>query len=118
METKYEVYEDNAGGLYLCIMSEEGKCIRIYDGWEYGYPGNLLKAIRKLQEYQEGYEDWGPDMSEKIEEGANALGLQPESREVIYGKLGTLIAYAQYDGNLWLNEHMGIAGRKSLWGEE
>lgn len=114
MKTKYEVYEDNAGGLYLCILGEDGECIRIYDGWEYGHPENLLKAIRQLQEFPNDYEEWGPDLAEKVEEESQTFGFQPDTREDLYEILGDLIAYATYDGNLWLNERMGTAGCRAL----
>lgn len=114
MENNYGVYEDNEGGLYLCILNEERECIRIYEGWEYGYPGELRKAIRHLQECPDAYGELGPDLAEE----AQRIGFQPDSREVLYGRLGTLIAYATYDGYLWLSENMSIAGRRALGVEE
>lgn len=46
---KYEVYEDNAGGLYLYILNSRGEPTEVYEGWEYAQePGIMVDVLADL----------------------------------------------------------------------
>ncbi len=89
--TEFEVYEDNAGGLYLCILNQ-GKCVRIFEGFEYQGDQSLMKALQSLAEDEAAYEMW---------DGDNAL---------YEDGLGDLIA--DNDG-IWIS-NLGAAGAKAF----
>lgn len=61
---KYEVYEDNAGGLYMCILDDEGDILRIFDSFERGERGILKAAIKELEDDPDAYESWDCDLVE------------------------------------------------------
>ena len=44
----HEVYEDNAGQLFLAVLDESENCIDIFQGFECDEPGTLSDAIREL----------------------------------------------------------------------
>lgn len=47
---KYEVYEDNAGGLYLYILSSRGMPREVYAWWEYAKePGIMVDVLADLE---------------------------------------------------------------------
>lgn len=47
---KYEVYEDNAGGLYLYILSSRGMPREVYAGWEDATePGIMVDVLADLE---------------------------------------------------------------------
>lgn len=47
---KYELYEDNEGGLYLYILGEDGEAKALYIGWEYApEPGIMLEVVSALE---------------------------------------------------------------------
>lgn len=102
----YEVYEDNGGGLYLCILDDEGQCKRIFENWEYGPAGILSDALHQLQGDPNAYDVWGGDLVERlIDDGMDT------SAQCIYADgLGRLIA----DGTGYIDPYMGCAGRKAL----
>lgn len=106
MTINFKIYEDNAGGLYLCIMSDTGHCDRIFENFEYGPPGTLANAIAQLTENTTAYEAWDGDLVARLMgDGQNVTA------QTLYdGGLGDLIA----DSTGYRNQDMGFAGRKAL----
>lgn len=105
---KYEIYEDNGGGLYLCIMGENGQCERIFENFEYcNEPGILSDAIKRLESDPTAYEAWDGDLVERLvdieEQDVTAQSLYDDG-------IGDLIA----DSTGYWSEHMGFSGRKAL----
>lgn len=63
---RFEIYEDNGGGLYLCIMASDGeRCCRIFENWEYSGDSCLKNALEQLCEDETAYELWDGDLSER-----------------------------------------------------
>ena len=93
---QYEVFEDNAGGLYLCIL-EDSKCIRIFENFEYGECGILARALNELSKNPLAYEDWNGDLVARL------LG---EGQEVSTQSL--------YDSQGFVSPVMGAAGRRAM----
>ena len=50
-QPKYEVYEDNAGGLSLFILDNK-KAVEAFDGFEYQGKGALASAINEIADYK------------------------------------------------------------------
>lgn len=44
---KYEVIEDNGGGLYLVVFDSNDKCVYLHDGYEY-VPGQLTADVKAI----------------------------------------------------------------------
>lgn len=99
--TRFEIYEDNGGGLYLCVFDIDGVCIRIFENFEYQDGPSLQEALMLLSEDETSYEQWDGDLAERI--GSTAGALYEEG-------LGTLIV--DNDG-VWLSQ-LGVAGAKAL----
>lgn len=97
----FEVYEDNDGGLYLCILDGGMNCLRIFENWEYGDIGNLKEALEELAQDKTAYELWDGDLCDRT--GCTASYLYEDG-------LGALIA----DNDGAYIDSMGIAGRKAF----
>lgn len=55
---KYEVLEDNGGGLHLAVFSEDEKeVVYFHSGYEY-YPGELLESIEAICEGAQPELEW------------------------------------------------------------
>lgn len=104
---KYEVYENNGGGLYLCIISEGGECLKIFENWEYGPNGILADAIQEFEADNTVYKTWNGDFVKRLEE---VVGIELIAHSLYEQGLGELIA----DSNGYRNSTMGFAGRKAL----
>lgn len=47
---KYELYEDNEGGLALYLLDDDGNPKSVYDGWELApEPGIMLDVVADLE---------------------------------------------------------------------
>ena len=55
---KYEVIEDNSGGLTLAVFNENGNVEYLHSGYEYGNPGNLMMDIILLRNGADPVRDW------------------------------------------------------------
>lgn len=99
--TKFEIYEDNGGGLYLCILDKAGNCIRVFENFEYQDGPSLQEALVLLSENEASYELWDGDLSERI--GYPPAALYEEG-------LGSLIAD---NVGIWISQ-LGAAGTKAL----
>lgn len=61
---KFEVYEDNAGGLFLVVYGEDEKPEYIHSGYEYS-PGELSECIKAMKAGENPVTDWdGNEISE------------------------------------------------------
>lgn len=104
----YEIYENNGGGLYLCIMGENGDCKRIFENFEYcSDPGILCDAIHQLEADPSAYEAWDGDLVARLmDDGYNVTA------QSIYddGGLGDMIA----SSTGYRSEYIGLAGRRAL----
>lgn len=102
----YEVYEDNGGGLYLCILGTDGQCKRIFEGWEYGPAGILADALAELQEDPTIYDAWDGDLVDRWTDD----GIDTSAQRLYDDGLGDLIA----DSTGYISPYMGYAGAKAL----
>lgn len=55
---RYEVIEDNGGGLHLAVFAESGKVEYFHSGYEYGSSGRLLNDLKALENGDNPVEDW------------------------------------------------------------
>lgn len=104
----YEVYETNAGSLYLCIIDDDGQCKRIIEGWEYEPYGILNYALDELQNDPTAYENWDGDLVERLRNE----GIYTDA-QILYDNgdgMGELIA----DSTGYINPNMGYAGKKAF----
>lgn len=99
----YEVYENNAGNLYFCIL-EDGECKRIFEGFENADPGCMFDVINSYEDY----EIWEGDLVKRL----NEEGLDWTAQDLYDMGLGELIAEL---GWIYRNK-MGIAGRIAFKG--
>lgn len=102
----YEVYEDNGGGLYLCILSADRQCKRIFEGWEYGPVGILADALAELQKDPSIYDSWDGDLVDRF----TSDGVDTDAQRLYDGGLGLLIA----DSTGYICQIIGYAGKKAL----
>lgn len=107
-----EIYEDNGGGLHLCILDEAGDCIAIYGNWEYtDEPGILLDAYDQMHDDPDAYLSWDGNELGYIDD--EDLTVEDLYNEFEYRDL---IAWTDETGELQTIERdrMGAAGRKAL----
>lgn len=102
---QYEVFEDNAGGLYLCIL-EDSKCIRIFENFEYGECGILARALNELSKNPLAYEGWDGDLVARL----LGEGQEVSAQSLYENGLGDLIANSQS----FVSPVMGAAGRRAM----
>lgn len=55
---KYEVIEDNSGGLTLAVFNENGNVEYLHSGYEYSNPGKLMNDIILLRNGADPVRDW------------------------------------------------------------
>lgn len=110
-EHTFEVCEDNAGGLYLVVLTA-GIPTYVYENWEYQNPGSLRDAIFELAANKLAYRGWNGDCVERINEDRLSDLVTAES---LYDEgLGTLIAKITGNGGTYYPDRMGIAARLAL----
>lgn len=102
----YEIYENNGGALFLCIM-DEGRCKRIFENWEYGPAGILSDAIQQLKTDPTAYETWDGDLVERL---TYVEEMETDAQSLYEDGLGELIA----DSTGFIDPHMGFAGKNAL----
>lgn len=105
----FELYEDNAGGLYLCILNQDYEFRCAFDEWQYDKDGTLKNALKSLTEDQMAYNAWGNDM---LDDRHALTPLTADDLQRMYknGDFGVLIA----DNNGVYLGDMGYAGRQAL----
>lgn len=59
MSDNIKILEDNAGGLYLAVVSEEGHVLHLYSGFETHESGTMLREI--IGAMKDGTDDWHGD---------------------------------------------------------
>jgi hypothetical protein len=91
-KVKFEVYENNGGGLFLVLFDANGEPFRIFENWEYGPDGILADAINQLFEDPDAWQTWDSDLMERLE---------GEDIKEIYAGLGDLVAWSTDDKNGW-----------------
>ena len=104
-EHTYEVYEDNAGNLYLAVIIA-GIPTRIYGYWEQMQDGTLRDAIHELAEDKIAYLGWSNECLEWLY-GEKTIAQ-------LYAIVGTLIAKITENGGTYYPDRMGIAARLAL----
>lgn len=108
MEYKYEVYEDNGGGLSLCVMDgDAGIAIYCVAG-----PSVLLDAASQLRKDPEAWVSWDGEFHD-------VAGISEDvPTSVLYGDLyGDLVAWMTAGDEAWEHipaERMGFAARIAL----
>lgn len=55
---KYEVIEDNGGGLTLVVFNKNGKVDYLHSGYEYGKPGRLICDLEALKNGDDPVKEW------------------------------------------------------------
>lgn len=55
---KYQVIEDNGGGLTLVVFDENGYVEYLHNGYEYGTDGRLLEDLENLKSGDNPVVDW------------------------------------------------------------
>ena len=114
---EFEVYENNAGALFLAIM-EGNRCKAIFENWEYmEQDGSLLEAIGQLQEDPDAWRCWEGDCYERLHEQED----YPGTLEDLYGEIrqmDDLVAWGRVDqgtdGMMMDPALMGCDARKAL----
>lgn len=104
-EHTYELYEDNAGNLYLAVIIA-GIPTRIYENWEQMQDGTLRDAIHELAGDKLAYFGWNNECQKWLY-GERIIA-------ELYPNLGTLIAKITESGGTYYHERMGIAARLAL----
>lgn len=104
-EHTYEVYEDNAGNLYLAVIIA-GIPTRIYENWEQMQDGTLRDAIHELATDKLAYLGWSNECQEWLY-GERTIA-------ELYPNLGTLIAEITESGGIYCQKQMGTAARLAL----
>ena len=113
----YEIYEDNAGSLFFCIIGGES-CTAVYQNWELGEPGELAEAIRSLREDQDAHEWWGGlvDLDDIRESNPEIETFDDLKRDISAGS--ELVAWSSGDNDYTDVPRMGIAAKRLLGIEE
>ena len=104
-EHTYELYEDNAGNLYLVVIIA-GIPTRIYENWEQMQDGTLRDSIHELAADKLAYLGWNNECQEWLY-GEKTIAQ-------LYSNLGTLIAKITENGGTYYPDRMGIAARLAL----
>lgn len=55
---KFQVIEDNGGGLTLVVFNEDGNIEYLHSGYEYGTPGRLLEDLESLKNGDDPKTEW------------------------------------------------------------
>lgn len=55
---RYEVIEDNGGGLHLVVFGADDKVEYLHSGYEYGTSGRLINDLEALKNDDNPVEDW------------------------------------------------------------
>ena len=66
MSTKFEIYEDNAGGLHLIVLDQDSNVIYAHAGYEYG-PMDQLQADIEALLRGDDTSDWDGNQPEIVE---------------------------------------------------
>lgn len=114
-EHTFEVYEDNAGGLYLVVLSA-GVPTYVFENWEYQNPGSLRDAISELAVDKLAYRNWDGNCVERINESRqNDPASDLVTAQSLYDDgLGTLVAeITEFSGTCY-PKRMGTAARLAL----
>ena len=110
-EHAYEVYEDNAGGLYLAVLTA-GVPTYVYENWEYQNPGSLRDAISELAVDKLAYRSWDGNCVERINEERRS---DPVTAQSLYDDgLGAIVAEITESGGTHYSKRMGTAARLAL----
>lgn len=132
---KFELYEDNGGGLHLFLLNNEGRAIAGYGNWEYGPQGNLKEAIAEIDEYEQWGGDYGGDI--ELPQKVVATNTNPNSdhygeptewaettvddlyREICGDRTSEQIAWSNGKDIFYCSrQRMGYAAKKALGLEE
>lgn len=109
---KYEVFENNGGGVFLVILDGNSQPMKIFENWEYvTEKGSLLSAIAELKADPMAWKNWDGDLMENLE----VIG-STETIEQVYENLGDLVAWSGENGemeNIPVSR-IGFAARKCL----
>lgn len=104
-QPKYEVYEDNAGGLYLFILDNKGKAVEAFDKFEHQGKGALASAINEISDYK----SWDNCISERIKDNryGDVKSVEKLYTEICSDTSNMLIA----DNQGVYADRFGIAGK-------
>jgi len=118
---KYEIYEDNGGGVYLVIQDDAGKPVKIFENWEYPSSAGVLRdALEQLRADPTAWEMWDGDLLERLN---NELIWEGNTRppitvDELYREFdnpgNTLVAWGDDDGEVVWPDRMGFAAKCAL----
>lgn len=118
MKYALEIYEDNAGGLYLVMLDNDDTPTKIFEKFEYANEsGVLVDAICQLQVDPEAWKVWGEcDLMERLED---EMGEDAPSIQAMYEELSgdcDFVARTDTDSDFIeiYPEKMGAAAEKAL----
>lgn len=114
-EHTFEVCEDNAGGLYLVVLTA-GILTCIFENWEYQKPGSLRDAISELAADKLAYRSWDGNCVDRINESRrNDPASDLVTAQSLYDDgLGALVAKITESGGTYYPDRMGTAARLAL----
>ncbi len=114
-EHTFEVYEDNAGGLYLAVLTA-GVPTYVYENWEYQNPDSLRDAISELAADKLAYRSWDGNCVERINESSrnDPVSDLVTAQSLYNDGLGTLVAEITESGGTYYPDRMGTAARLAL----
>lgn len=114
-EHAFEVYEDNAGGLYLVVLTA-GVPTYVYENWEYQKPGSLRDAIFELAVDKLAYRSWDGNCVERINEERRSDPVSDivTAQSLYDDGLSTLVAEITESGGTYYPKRMGAAARLAL----
>ena len=101
---KYEVYENNGGGVTLAILNDDCEPVALFENWEYGDRGNLADALRELAADERIASEW-PYSGEA----------EPPTLAELYDEIsGSDDCIIDSDGDMIPAQRMGAAALKAL----
>ena len=91
---KYEVYENNGGGVTLAILNDDCEPVALFENWEYGDRGDLADALRELAADPTAWRCWEGDMVERIASSGRTAARQSRQRSPSFTtrSVGAMIA--------------------------
>lgn len=113
---KYEVYENNGGGVTLAILNDDCEPVALFENWEYGDRGNLADALRELAADTTAWRCWEGDMVERIaSEWPYSGESEPPTLAELYDEIsGNDDCIIDSDGEMIPVQRMGAAALKAL----
>lgn len=79
---RWDVYENNGGYLFLTVMDDDYRPIKILEGWEYT-SGSLADAIEQLKDDSDAWKFWDGDLMERLNDLGVEITLEQLRKETV-----------------------------------